>query len=65
MVAVTKNKKEDKIFKILISETSGPIGTKLCLDIPWMTPFQNCVWQTRHPNKHGHCCKKLKRGDEI
>jgi hypothetical protein len=27
MVAVTKNKKEDAIFKIFISETTGPIGT--------------------------------------
>jgi hypothetical protein len=29
MVAVTKNKKGDKIQKIFISETTGPIGTKL------------------------------------
>jgi hypothetical protein len=43
MVAVTKNKKGDEILKIFISETTGPIGTKLCLDSPWMTPFQNCV----------------------
>ena len=53
MVAVTKNKKGDKIFKILNSETTGPIGTNLCLDSPWMTPFQKPLLQ------------KLKRGDEI
>jgi hypothetical protein len=49
MVAVTKDKKEDTILKIFISETTGPIGTKLCLDSPLMTPFQNCVRQSRHP----------------
>ena len=43
MVAVTKDKKEDETLKIFISETTGPIGTKLCLDSPWMIPFQNCV----------------------
>jgi hypothetical protein len=31
MVAVTKNKKGDEIQKIFLSETTGPIGTKLCL----------------------------------
>jgi hypothetical protein len=31
MVAVTKNKKGDEIQKISISETTGSIGTKLCL----------------------------------
>jgi hypothetical protein len=49
MVAVTKNKKGDAIFKIFISETTGPNGTKLCLYSPLMTPFQNCVRQYRHP----------------
>ena len=50
MVAVTKNKKGDEIFKIFISETTGPNGTKLCLYSPLMTPFQNCVRQSRHPS---------------
>ena len=36
-----KIKKRDEIKKILISETTGPIGTKLCLDNPWIIPFQN------------------------
>ena len=40
-----KIKKGDEILKIFISETTGPIGTKLCLDSPWMIPFQNCVRQ--------------------
>jgi hypothetical protein len=31
MVAVTKNKIGDDILKIFISETTAPIGTKLCL----------------------------------
>jgi hypothetical protein len=31
MVAVAKNKKGDEIKKIFISETTGPIGTTLCL----------------------------------
>jgi hypothetical protein len=30
MVAVTKNKKGDEIFKIFISETTGPNETNLC-----------------------------------
>jgi hypothetical protein len=47
MVAVTKNKKGDEIFKIFISETTGPNGTNLCLYSPLMTPFQNCVRQSR------------------
>jgi hypothetical protein len=38
-----------KLKKNFISETTGPIGTKLCLDSPWMTPFQNCVRQSRRP----------------
>ena len=50
MVAVIKNKKGDAIFKIFISETTGPLGTKLCLYSPLMTPFQNCVRQSRHPS---------------
>ena len=39
MVAVTKNKKGDEIQKIFISETTGPIGTKLCL-VVWWPPFK-------------------------
>jgi hypothetical protein len=30
----------DEILKISISETTGPIGTKLCLNSPWVLPFQ-------------------------
>jgi hypothetical protein len=33
-------KKGNEIQKIFISETTAPIGTKLCLNSPWMTPFQ-------------------------
>jgi hypothetical protein len=44
-----KIKKGNAILKIFISETTGPIGTKLCLNSPWMTPFQNRVRQSRHP----------------
>ena len=41
MAAVTKNKKRgDENFKIFISETAEPIGTKLCLNSPWVIPFQ-------------------------
>ena len=50
MAAVTKNKKGvGEILLIFISETTGPIGNKLCLDSPWMIPFQNCVRQSRLP----------------
>jgi hypothetical protein len=45
-----KIKKGDEILKIFISETTGPIGAKLCLYSPWMTPFQNCVRQSRSTN---------------
>jgi hypothetical protein len=49
MVALLKIKKGDEIKKIFISETTLPIGTKLCLNSPLMTPSQNCVRQSRHP----------------
>ena len=39
MVAVTKMKRGDEIQKIFISETTGLIGTKLCL-VLWWTPFK-------------------------
>jgi hypothetical protein len=29
-----------EILKISISETTEPIGTKLCLNSPWVIPFQ-------------------------
>ena len=35
-------KKGDEILKIFIFETTGPIGTKVCLNSPWVIPFQNC-----------------------
>ena len=44
-----KIKKGNEILKILISETTGPIGTKFGLYSSWMNPFQNCVRQSRHP----------------
>ena len=66
MAAVAKNKKRgDEILKIFISETTGSIGTKLCLDSPWMIPFQNCVRQSRPPTKMATVAKNRKRGDEI
>jgi hypothetical protein len=61
-LCIVENKKGDKIFKILNSETTGPIGTNLCLDSPWMTPFQNCVRQTRHPTKIATVAKIEKEG---
>jgi hypothetical protein len=57
-----KIKKGDEILKIFISETTGPIGTKLCLDSPWMTPFQKCVWQSRHPTNMATVAKNRKGG---
>jgi hypothetical protein len=60
-----KIKKGDEILKIFISETTGPIGTKLCLDSPWMIPFQNCVRQSRPPTNMATVAKNRKRGDEI
>jgi hypothetical protein len=62
MVVVTKNKKGDDIFKIFISETTGQIGTKLCLNSPLMTPFQNCVRQSRHPTNMTTVAKNRKGG---
>jgi hypothetical protein len=60
-----KIKKGVKFKKIFISETTGPIGTKLCLDSPWMIPFQNCVRQSRPPTNMATVAKNRKRGDEI
>jgi hypothetical protein len=62
MVAVTKNKKGGEIFKIFISETTGPIRTKLCLNSPLITPFQNCVRQSRHPTNMATVAKNRKGG---
>jgi hypothetical protein len=36
MVAVTKNKKEDDILKIFISETTAPIGKKIKFHPPFL-----------------------------
>ena len=60
-----KIKKGDAISKILISATTGPIGTKLCLDSPWMIPFQNCVRQSRPPANMATVAKNKKRRDEF
>jgi hypothetical protein len=62
MVSVTKNKKGDAIFKIFISETTVPIGTKLCLNSPLKTPFQNCVRQSRHSTNMATVAKSRKGG---
>jgi hypothetical protein len=35
-----KIKKRDEIKKIFISETIVSIGTNLCLNNPWIIPFQ-------------------------
>ena len=32
------------VLKIFSSETTLPIGTKLCWNGPLVVPFQNCVW---------------------
>ena len=38
------------------------IGTKLCLNSPLMTPFQNCVRQSRHPTNMATVAKNRKGG---
>jgi hypothetical protein len=53
-----KIKKGDEILKIFISETTGPIGTKLCLNSPWMTPFR----QSRHPTNMATVAKNRNGG---
>ena len=40
-----------KFKKILSSETTVPISTKLCWNDPWVVPFQNCVRQRRPVSK--------------
>ena len=55
-------KKGDEFFIIFISETTGPIGTKLCLTSPLMTPFQNYVRQSRHPTNMATVAKNRKGG---
>ena len=40
-----------KLKKILSSETTVPISTKLCWNDPWVVPFQNCVRQCRPVSK--------------
>jgi hypothetical protein len=51
-------------FHILIfsSETTGPIATKLWWNVPWVTPFQICVWWSRFPTKMATWLKIEKRG---
>ena len=55
-------KKGDEILKICISETTGPIETKLYLFSPWVIPFQNCVRQSRPPANMATVAKNRKRG---
>ena len=62
MAAATKNKKGMKFKKIFMSETTGTIGTKLCLNSPWMIPFQNCVRKSRPPTNMATVAKNRKRG---
>jgi hypothetical protein len=57
-----KIKKGDEIKKIFISETTVPIGTNLCLNSPLMTPFQNCVRQSRHAINMATVAKGRKGG---
>ena len=45
-----------------ISETTVPIGTNLCLNSPLMTPFQNCVRQSRHATNMATVAKSRKGG---
>ena len=40
-----------KFKKIISSETTVPISTKLCWNDPWVVPFQNCVQQRRPVSK--------------
>ena len=53
------------MLKIFIFEAIGPIGTKLCLDSPWIIPFQNCVRQSWPSTNMANVAKNRKRGDEI
>jgi hypothetical protein len=50
-----------KFKNIFISETTGPIGTKLLLS-PLMTPFKNCVRESRHPTNMATVAKNRKGG---
>ena len=43
--------------KILSSETTVPISTKLCWNDPWVVPFQNFVRQCRPVSKMGAITK--------
>ena len=66
MAAVTENTKRGMKFKkIVISETTGPIGIKLCLDSSWMIPFHICIPQSRPSTNMATVVKNRKSGDEI
>jgi hypothetical protein len=41
------------------------IGTRLCLNSPWMIPFQNCVRQSRLPTNMATVAKNRERGDDF
>ena len=49
-----------KFKKIISSETTVPISTKLCWNDPWVVPFQNCVGQCRPVSKMAAITKKSK-----
>ena len=53
-----------KFKKKIISETTWSIGTKICLDSPWIIPVQNYVRQSRLPTNMATVAKNKKRGDE-
>jgi hypothetical protein len=65
MATVTKNKKRGCKFLNLHPEITGPIGTKLCLNSPWMIPFKNCVWESRRSTNMATVAKNRKKRDEI
>ena len=45
--------------KILSSETTVPISTKLCWNDTWVVPFQNCVRQCRPVSKMAAITKNI------
>jgi hypothetical protein len=46
-----RHKKAKNHLKIFLLETTWPISTRLCLNDPWVVPFQNCVCQRRPVSK--------------
>jgi hypothetical protein len=54
-----------KFKKKIISETTWSIGTKICLDSPWIIPVQNYVRQSRLPTNMATVAKNRKRGVKL